>query len=78
MAAFLMLDATDPNGTYLRKTVINVDSISRIVSVGANCCRVVMRESPSEDIYVAGTLKGLLDQILGSDLINPLVFGPVH
>ncbi len=68
MAAFLMLVATDPNGTYLRKTVINVDSISRIVSVGANYCQVVMRESPSEDIYVAGTLEGLLGQILENSL----------
>jgi hypothetical protein len=40
----ITVDVTsDPNGTYLRRTVINVDLISRIVSVGANCCRVVMR-----------------------------------
>ncbi len=68
MAAFLMLDATDPKGTYLRKTVINVNSISRIDSVGANCCRLVMRESPSEDICVTGTLEGLLHQILEHSL----------
>jgi hypothetical protein len=65
----ITVDVTsDPNGTYLCKTVINVDSISRIVSVGTNCCRVVMQESPSEGIYVAGTLKGLLGQILEHSL----------
>ncbi len=68
MASFLRLDATDPQGKFHYRIIINVDSISRIDPVGANYCRLVMRESQSEQIYVAGTLEGLFSQILEHSL----------
>jgi hypothetical protein len=68
MAAFLMLDASQPNGAFHRKIAVNVDSISRIEPSGPNCCILVMREHPSENIYVAGSLKDVFDQILEHSL----------
>jgi hypothetical protein len=64
MAAFLKLDATTPDGKPHRKIVVNADSISRIEPMGPTHCALVMRESPSESIFVSGSLDEVLGRIL--------------
>ena len=68
MAAFLMLDATDPKGEFHHSFVVNVESISRIDPIGPKHCRFLMRENPSEPIYVAGTLEDLFGRIIEHSL----------
>lgn len=57
MAVFLILDETDVDGRFLRKTAIDAESIFRIDAVGSSVCSLRMRSSPSESLYVKGTLE---------------------
>ena len=43
MAVFLMLDETNEEGSFRRKTVVNLDTIIRLDPLGPNHCSMLLR-----------------------------------
>jgi hypothetical protein len=68
MAIFLSLNETDSEGKFLRNTVVNADAIVSVHAIGAEHCLLLMQSYPSESIYVAGSLKDVLESIISNSL----------
>lgn len=68
MGLFLSLDETDSEGKFLRNTVVNADAIVRFHAIGSEHCLLLMQSFPSESIYVAGSLKDVLESIISNSL----------
>ena len=68
MAVFLSLEETDSEGKFLRTTVVNADALVRFHAIGSEHCLLQMQSFPSESIYVAGSLKDVLERIISNSL----------
>lgn len=56
MAVFLILEEADSEGSFLRKTAVNVDAIARIDSIKPTLCRFLLKNCVSEPVFVSGAL----------------------
>lgn len=68
MTAFIILDETSSEGNFPRETLINVDAIVRLISLGPNHCALLTRSfangpnpyfTPNSIVFVAGSLRDL-------------------
>ena len=59
-----MLNETDSEGKFLRKTVVNADTNVRFHAIGPEHCLLLMQSLLSGSIYVAGSLENVFESIL--------------
>lgn len=53
MAVFLIMNETDANGSFLRETVVNADSIIRVDHVEPDLCCLRLQFFPLAPLYVS-------------------------